>query len=133
MKVQDLKVAVVDDNVFKSMEIKRALEFNGISNITLLNNQEDVWNLLNREEVDLIVTDMHYPLEKGAEADLHAGYILLEKMKEKGIQIPVIICSSLNYLPEGAVGVVWYNKMKDLNFEFKEVLGRVMDNLSKEL
>ncbi|MGN0342222.1 MAG: response regulator [Roseburia sp.] len=127
MKVQDLKVAVVDDNVFKSMEIKRALEFNGILNITLLNNQEDVWNLLDREDVDLIVTDMHYPLEKGAEADIHAGFILLEKLKEKGIQIPVIICSTINYQSEDAIGTVWYNKMKDLNFEFKEMLDRVME------
>ena len=54
-------------------------------------------------------------------------------MKEKGIQIPVIICSTINYQSEDAIGTVWYNKMKDLNFEFKEVLGRVMDNLSKEL
>ena len=83
MKMRDLQVLVVDDDVFKAVDIKKALEFNGIRHIILARNQEAVWDELDKSKeagntINLIVTDMHYPLELGMEADHNAGYILLE-------------------------------------------------------
>lgn len=127
MRMSDLQVLVVDDNVFKAVDIKKALEFNGIRNITLVRNQEDVWGEIdkskeNGKSIDLIVTDMHYPLESGLEADYNAGYILLERMKERGIQIPVIVCSTQNFHSPDALGTVWYNELRDIESDFKEIL-----------
>ena len=76
--MRNLRVLVVDDNIIKSMDIKKALEFNGIKNIKLVGNQEAVWEEIAKGEedgkkIDLIVTDMHYPLYPGQEADHNAG------------------------------------------------------------
>lgn len=130
MRMGDLQVLVVDDNVFKAVDIKKALEFNGIRNIVLVRNQEAVWDEIDRSKengksIDLIVTDMHYPLEAGQEADHNAGYILLERMKERGIQIPVIICSTQNFHSPDALGTVWYNELSDIEFDFKELLRKL--------
>ena len=46
-------------------------------------------------------------------------------MEKEKIDIPVIVCSSLNYVIPNILGSVWYNKLNDLDFNFKEVLGRL--------
>lgn len=74
------------------------------------------------KKIDLIVTDMHYPLHPGQEAEHDAGFILLDELKRKGKEIPVIICSSINYNEPAALGCVWYNKLTDMDFAFKEIL-----------
>ena len=128
--MKNLRVLVADDNIIKSMDIKKALEFNGIKDIKLVGNQESVWEEIekgeeNGKEIDLIVTDMHYPLNPGQEADHNAGFILLNELKRKGKDIPVIICSSINYNEPTALGCVWYNKLADIDFDFREVLKRL--------
>ena len=37
----------------------------------------------------------------------------------------VIVCSSLNYKIPDILGSVWYNKLNDLELNFKEVLSRL--------
>ena len=73
----------------------------------------------------MIVTDMQYPLEAGEAVDNEAGFKLTERMEKEKIDIPVIICSSLNYSIPGILGSVWYNELNDLNSNFKEVLNRL--------
>ena len=80
-----------------------------------------------RAPFDLIVTDMHYPLAKGMEADYDAGFILIERLKKEEINIPVIICSSSNYTEPGILGTVWYNELCDLNRDFRELLNKLVD------
>lgn len=41
-ELRNLRVLVVDDNVFRSVDIKRALEFNGVHRIALVDNQAAV-------------------------------------------------------------------------------------------
>ena len=126
MLLKDLNVLVVDDDVYKSNDIKKALVFNYIYKITIVDNQADVWKLLDGgTQFDLIVTDMQHPLEKDDKCNEEAGFILIEKMKERGINIPVIICSSGNYVSKDVLGTVWYSPLNDLGFEFKEVLGKL--------
>ena len=130
MKMGDFRVLIVDDDVFKAVDIKKALKFNGIRHITLVRNQEAVWDEIDKAKengntIDLIVTDMHYPLEPGLEADHNAGYILLERLKERGIKIPVIICSTQNFHSADALGTVWYSKLRDIDADFKEILRKL--------
>ncbi len=40
MRLSDLRVLVVEDEIMKFMDIKRALEFNGIRDIFLVGNQD---------------------------------------------------------------------------------------------
>lgn len=55
--------------------------------------------------MNLIITDMHYPMRKGEEGDFDAGEKLLGILKERGIDTKVIICSSLNIKIREAYGV----------------------------
>ena len=91
MKIRDLKAVIVDDAAVKSIHIKRALQFCGVENIVMFDHQEALWEYLETSEADLIVTDMHYPLAKGEKENEEAGFILLEKMKQREHPIPVII------------------------------------------
>ena len=124
------RVLVVDDEVIKYMAIKKALEFNGIREIQIVGNQEAVWEEIEKaeqrdEKFDLIVTDMHYPLREREEPNPDAGFILLDEMEKRGYQIPVIICSSLNFREPRALGCVWYRENESLEFAFMDVLQRI--------
>lgn len=123
------KTVIVDDNILKAMDIRKALEWNGLQDIAIVSCQEKLWDAIyagreNGAEVGLIVTDMHYPLTPGAAPDEEAGFKLMERMEQEGIRIPVIICSSKNYRVPEALGSVWYREKDDIKQAFREVLGR---------
>lgn len=128
MDLSKIKAVIADDDVFKGADIRKALEFNGVRNIMAVRNQEKLWEQIyhGEDRIDLIVTDMQYPLEAGQAVDEEAGLKLIERMKEEKIDIPVILCSSLNYSIPGILGSVWYNQLNDLDAGFKEVLGRLL-------
>lgn len=127
MDLSKTKAVVVDDDVFKGTDIRKALEFNGIRNVMIVRNQEKLWNQIyhGEDKIDLIVTDMQYPLEAGAAVDKEAGFKLIERMEKEKIHIPVIVCSSLNYSIPNILGSVWYNELNDLNSKFKEALSKL--------
>ncbi|MCI8693053.1 MAG: response regulator [Lachnospiraceae bacterium] len=127
MDLSKTKAVVVDDDVFKGADIRKALEFNGIRNVMIVRNQEKLWNQIyhGEDKIDLIVTDMQYPLEAGAAVDKEAGFKLIERMEKEKIHIPVIVCSSLNYSIPNILGSVWYNELNDLNSKFKEALSKL--------
>lgn len=123
---------IVDDGILKAIDIRKALNFNRITNVDIVSNQEKLWEAIyesknSSKKVDLIVTDMQYPLMAGGRVDKDAGFKLIERMKEEQIEIPVIICSTSNY--EGVTGIlgsVWYRgEAGDSGGDFKEVLGRI--------
>ena len=103
------------------------MEFNGIRNIKSVRNQVKLWEQIyhGEDKIDLIVTDMQYPLETGEAVDEEAGFRLIERMQKEKIDIPVIVCSSIDYSIPGILGSVWYNGLNDLDSGFKEVLGRL--------
>ena len=127
MDLSKIKAVVVDDDVFKGADIRKALEFNGIRNVMTVRNQEKLWEqiYLGEDKIDLIVTDMQYPLEAGEAVDEEAGFKLIERMEKEKIDIPVIVCSSLNYSIPNILGSVWYNELIDLNSNFRKVLGKL--------
>lgn len=127
MNLSKIKAVIVDDDVFKGSDIRKALEFSGIRNIVIVRNQEKLWEEIyhGEDKIDLIVTDMQYPLEAGEAVDEEAGFKLIERMKREKIDIQVIVCSSLNYSIPNILGSVWYNKLNDLNSNFKEVLSKL--------
>ena len=128
MDLSKIKAVIADDDVFKGNDIRKALEFNGVRNIITVRNQQKLWEQIyhGEDKVDLIVTDMQYPLEAGAAVDEDAGFKLIERMQKEKIDIPVIVCSSLNYCSiPGILGSVWYNELNDLNSNFKEALGKL--------
>ena len=130
MNLAGIKALVMDDSVYKAIDITRALEGCGIREVVRVRDQETGFEKLYENAAagtpfGLIVTDMHYPLEAGMEADYDAGFKLIERLKEERIKTPVIICSSVNYTEPGILGCVWYSAQRDLGRDFKEVLERL--------
>lgn len=124
------RAVIADDEILKAVDIRKALEFNRVFDVKIVGSQDRLWEEIYRsqedgEPVDLIVTDMQYPLIRGETPDRESGFKLIARLKEEGIEIPVIICSRINYteIPE-ALGCVWYNRLTDLEAAFQEVLGR---------
>lgn len=130
MELSKIKAVIADDDVFKGNDIRKALEFNGIRDIMIVRNQEKLWEQIycGKDKIDLIVTDMQYPLEAGEAVDEEAGFKLIERMEKEKINIPVIVCSSLNYSIPNILGSVWYNELNDLNSNFKEALSKLEKN-----
>ena len=131
MYVPNMHVLIIDDDVKKTYAIKRALDYNGIDNVVNVNNQEAAWNEIMKSingdvKFDLIVTDMHYPLTIGSVPDESAGYKLIERLEDKKIDIPVVICSSVNWKSSNCLGSIWFSKQRDLNFDFKDLLEQLM-------
>lgn len=127
MYLSKISAVIADDDVLKGTDIRKALEFNGVRNIMIVRNQAKLWEQIYHGEnkIDLIVTDMQYPLEAGEAVDEEAGFKLIEKMKKEKIEIPIIVCSSVNYSIPDILGSVWYNELNDLDSNFKEVLGKL--------
>lgn len=132
MNLSKIHAVIVDDSIIKAIEIRKALEFNRIIDVDIVRNQEQLWEKIydsekNGNRVNLIVTDMRYPLTAGADTDIEAGFKLIERMEQENINIPIIICSSSNYESvKGILGSVWYRQNDDINTQFKEVLSRLV-------
>ena len=71
---------------------------------------------------DVAITDMHYPLSKGLKADWEAGSFFVDVINRKGIDLPVIVCSSQKDCGQGAFGYVWYDATNDWRKEFYDLL-----------
>ena len=130
MNLSELKALIVDDNVYKTIDIKRALEYSGIKNIITARNQEDGFELIyqsrrTKAPIGLIVTDMRYPLASGMDEDREAGFKLIERLNAERLNIPVIICSTSNIKEPSILGTVWYSALSDLNQDFQKILERL--------
>lgn len=85
MDLSKIRVIIADDDVFKGFDIRKALEFNGVRNIMTVRNQEKLWEQIyhGEDKIDLIVTDMQYPLEAGEAVDEDAGFKLIKNENRK--------------------------------------------------
>ena len=75
------------------------MEYSGVSDITRVRDQESAFEAIyegikNKAPFGLIVTDMHYPLEKGMEAERDAGYILIERLKDENVKELILALSA---------------------------------------
>ena len=122
------KIINIEDSVGKHWDINRALEWNRCPAADLAMNAEEGIAIIEKaiadgEPYDLLITDMHYSVN-GIDNE-QAGLYVIEELKRKGINFPVIVCSSIRYnLPEIA-GCLFYNKSRDLNWDLKEVLAGI--------
>ena len=129
MYTSDIRTLIIEDNICKAMDIKEALKSNGIKNIIHLDNQEEAWEVIvNKHQgnnIDLIVTDMQYPMSHNSIIDEEAGFKLIERLNREEINIPVVVCSSINYRIPGILGCIWYNKLRDLQEDFNRLLEKL--------
>jgi len=125
-----MKVLNVEDNAMKHYQIKRALEYCGANEVDCLDNLQEGLERLREtwgteKQYDLLITDMNYPLVKGGISDGEAGEKLIQILREEKIAIPTIICSTRRFAGEGVLGSVWYNSLRDIEEDFREILSKL--------
>ncbi|MBN2857084.1 MAG: redox-sensing transcriptional repressor Rex [Candidatus Delongbacteria bacterium] len=80
-------VMIVDDDIDIVNSYKAMMEASGFS-VSYAQNGEDGMKMVKKEQPDLIVLDIM--MEKP-----DSGFIFLNELREKGLSIPVILCSSI--------------------------------------
>lgn len=122
-----MKILNFEDNVYKHLDIKKAIEMAGRHEMAWVGSVEEGMAELGKagregHPYDLIITDMHFPVYIGGESDLRAGYRVLEEVQKRGLSIPVIVCSSMNIRPAGCCGSVWYSPISDWDMELVQLI-----------
>ena len=121
-----MKVLNVEDTAIKHANIRKVLNQSGITEIDWAKNLADGIALLQQPKVyDLVITDMYYPLESGGSEE-EAGKILISKMKEMQLNIPIIVCSSARYRIEEILGAVLYSEKNDWERQLQELVRSLM-------
>lgn len=120
------RILNIEDNVYKHVDIKRAME--RICPTAKIDRQitgeEGIFAIeaaqASGHPYDLLILDMHFSIN--GESRLNAGEIVLEQLSQKGIELPIIICSSQNWKLPGTLGTAFYNDMHDLESDFRKIL-----------
>lgn len=126
-----LKIIHLEDSVTKAMDIAKAIRSKYPCTIDLVSNMAKGIELIDEanqkgKPYDLAITDMHYPLASGENADWSAGEIFVDTIKQKNIDLPVIICSTHNMSNRDALGCVWFNDLEDWEFEIVELIQKIV-------
>lgn len=126
MKIQ--KVINIEDDAIKHSHVVKELKQYGIKEVFWARDAESGINEIESaiaagQPYDLLVSDMHF--EFYGENDRAAGEKTMKLLREKAIEIPVIICSSQNWNIPGAVANVFYNERR----YWEDDLRRALDKL----
>ena len=117
-----MQVLIVDDEVFKRIAIKRALEEFCPARTDFATTVEEALQRVGEQPYDLILSDMNYPLKRGEPNTWNAGEILVKRLRERGLLVPVIICSSENVTGTAATGSVWFHPERILSWDLQRVM-----------
>ena len=125
-----MKVLHLEDDVFKHYHIKEVLNECGIKNIDwvtdLYSGMRRIEESVNDDPYDLIITDMYYPESPMSKKDEEmSGELLIRKLSEQGIRIPVILCSSVNFKYDDIYGTVFYSERNDWEAELRGLVRRL--------
>lgn len=122
-----MKVLMIEDNVYKEVEMTRALRDMNITDIKQVDNMEDALALLEKDEFELVLLDMHFRVSKRGEDDDWCGFRVLDWMKEREMHIPVICTSTVrsNLMAyDDCVGQMVYLQ-DDTAFRLKELINMI--------
>lgn len=123
-----MKALIVDDDVFKAREIRATLENLKIQEIDWRESKKSGLEALEEGNYDFLVLDMYFPFEDGGDEVPCCGLLFLEEMKQKQIQLPVIVCSTarMDFSDcEMVRGSVLYRWNADLYFAFYGILSDI--------
>ena len=131
------KIINIEDMMIKHCEISRALQYNGYPGAEYAKNAEEGLRMIEDalaegKPYELLITDMEFPVN--GVVNSKAGIFVMEELERKEIQIPIIVCSSVQYdfsERKNVIGSVFYNKNRDLNWDFREALVKYKRYLKK--
>ena len=122
------RILYVEDDTIKYMRVVCFLKSIGIREIESVRNAKAAMEIIEEahskgEDFDLIMLDMHYDFY--GENDKQAGEKTMNLIREKGIETPIIFCSSQNWKIPGAFGNIFYNERRDWESEAAELFSKL--------
>lgn len=120
-----MRVLNIEDNPIKQAGIKRALQWNGISEIEDTDNMEDGIRMIQESAYDLLVLDMQFPLRAASGVDVEAGLKTMKRLQELKINVPIIICSADRLNIPDVAGCIYYSQNTDLEMEFRKLMEKL--------
>ena len=123
------RVLNIEDTISKHVNICRSLSKCGIASdiidhtTTALDGIAMIEKAIREEKpYDLLVLDMYFPMAP-RERMTQSGLYVLEELKNKKIDIPIIICSSVQLCIPEVVGCIHYNEWYgDLDGDMREMI-----------
>ena len=118
---------MIEDNVYKEVEMTRALKNLAITEIKVAADKESALTCLEKENFDLILLDMFFPETKGGWEEPWCGFKVLDWMVEQKKNIPVICTSTVRtnlFAYDFCVGQLLYQQ-DDTAFRLKELIDQI--------
>lgn len=121
------KVLNIEDFPSKHVDVRRALERCGVPYIDHAEAAVDGLDMIEAaiaegKPYDLIVSDMYFPMTRGG-MEVQAGMYVIEELSARGIDVPIIVCSSARMVIPKIVGCIHYNPFRnDLDADMRELL-----------
>lgn len=128
-----LRIIQLEDSVMKHSAISRVIKNVVLAEIDWVT---DVYSGIKKIDeayrsgipYDLAITDMHYPLSPGGEADWEVGDIFVDIIRTKYLNPPIVICSTHNRKNPYAYDCVWYND----NYEWERRISDIVKCMYEE-
>ena len=123
------KVLNFEDLPSKHVAVRRALERCGVPNIDHADNAVEGLDMIEAaiaegNPYDLIVSDMYFPVSKGG-MEVPSGMYVIEELQARGIEVPIIVCSSARLVIPEIVGCIHYSSRNDLDADMREMIEMV--------
>ena len=120
------KVLNIEDFPSKHVDVRRALERCGVPYIDHAETAVDGLDMIEAaiaegKPYDLIVSDMYFPMTRGG-MEVQAGMYVIEELQARGIDVPVIVCSSARMVIPEIVGCIHYSPRNDLDSDMREMV-----------
>lgn len=123
------RVLNIEDTTLKNVAITRALNKAGVPFVDWAKNGDDGIEMVensikNDKPYDLIITDMHFSIF--GKDDIQAGTKVIEELRRRNIEMPVVVCSSHPYQEPLAVDNIYFNeRSRDIDWDIREMLDRL--------
>jgi CheY-like chemotaxis protein len=121
------KVLNIEDAPSKHVAVRRALERCGIYNVEHATVATEALDMIENAIAEgtpyhLIVSDMFFPISPGG-GEVQAGMYVIEELERRGIDVPIIVCSSARMVIPEIIGCIHYNPYKnDLDADMREMI-----------
>lgn len=121
------KVLNIEDTMSKHVDIVRALNRCGVPNVVHAATAVEALDMIEKAieggmPYHAIVSDMYFPISPGG-METQAGMYVIEELEARGIDIPIIVCSSARMVIPEIIGCIHYNPYRnDLDADMREMI-----------
>ena len=121
-----MKILQFEDDLNKYMDIASVLKSVGVTDVIWVESLEKGMQILdeNANEIDVIISDMYFPIKASGKPDGAAGEEVLKMVKEKHYEIPVIMISSDRIVIPEAYKCIWYSDSVDWEIELRNEISK---------